>query len=281
MNAGNSENRLSAVLCITVMVAFATLGALLETKIIYAQDESDTFFESAIREANDTNSAISSRLTSGSSVQEDQVGLPESTRLPTSKNFSSGSTLVYPNESLTDNATGSSGQQGQQIQTGLLPTFENSSFGFRIEHPSDWQIANVYKRVPTFDNLQLGMLLFFLPQGILSSDHNSTFWIEIEYLPNRFMPLDKFVDSEIEGLYGGQAKILSRSPINISGHTAEKVELVCCGSEEILHEVRIYLTNGELGYTMVYSASPPSLYLLFLKDADNIVKSFRFLNSSE
>lgn len=95
------------------------------------------------------------------------------------------------------------------------------------------------------------------------------------------MPLDKFVDSEIEGLYDGQAKILSRSPINISGHTAEKVELVCCGSEEILHEVRIYLTNGELGYTMVYSASPPSLYLLFLKDADNIVKSFRFLNSSE
>jgi hypothetical protein len=54
------------------------------------------------------------------------------------------------------------------------------------------------------------MLLFFLPQGILSSDHNSTFWIETEYLPNRFMPLDKFVDSEIEGIYGGRAEIISR-----------------------------------------------------------------------
>jgi hypothetical protein len=279
MSIRNSENRLSVVLCITIMTAFATLGALLETMIIYAQGES--FFETSIREANETNSAISSRLNSGSSVLEDQTGLSESSRLPASENFSSGSKIVYLNESLTDNATGSLEQQGQQIQTGLLPTFENSSFGFRIEHPSDWQIVNEYKRVPTFENLQLGMLLFFLPQGILSSDHNSTFWVEVEYLPNRFMPLDKFVESEIEGLYGGQAKILSRSPININGHTAEKVELVCCGSEEILHEVRIYLTNGELGYTMVYSASPPSLYLLFLKDADNVVKSFRFLNSSE
>ena len=68
------------------------------------------------------------------------------------------------------------------------------------------------------------------------------------------MPLDKFVDSEIVGLYGGQAKILSRSLINI---------------------------NAGLGYMMIYSASPPSLYLLFLKDADNVVKSFNFLNSSE
>jgi hypothetical protein len=32
-------------------------------------------------------------------------------------------------------------------------SFENSSFGFQIDYPDDWQIVNEYKRIPTFENL--------------------------------------------------------------------------------------------------------------------------------
>lgn len=130
-------------------------------------------------------------------------------------------------------------QQRQQLEDKLL-TYENSSFGYKIEYPRDWIIVNEYERVPNFKNLQLGMLFFFLSRGILA-DYNSTFWIETEYLPNRFMPLDRFADSKIEGLYKGQANILSRDTINIAGQTAERIELSCCDSNQSLHETRIFL----------------------------------------
>ncbi|MGH9987379.1 MAG: hypothetical protein ACRD8W_25820, partial [Nitrososphaeraceae archaeon] len=222
-----------------------------------SQDEAnDTFFEAAIRESNDTNQNITK--------SDQRIGQTNQSILTNATNATNASLL----------------QQEQQSPSGNILPYENASFGFTIEYPNDWLIVNEYKRNPSFENLQLGMLLFFLPQGILSSDHNSTFWIETEFLPNRFMPLDRFVDSEIEGLYNGQAEIISRGPINIGGEAAEKVELLCCDSTESLHQVRIFLTKGELGYTLVYSAAPPSLYLLFLNDADDVVKSFRFLNGS-
>jgi hypothetical protein len=165
-------------------------------------------------------------------------------------------------------------------QQNRLITYENSSFGFEVDYPMDWQIVNEYERLPDFKNLQLGMLFFSLPHGILQ-DHNTTFWIETEYLPNRFMPLNKFVDSRLEGLYNGQANVLSRDTIDIAGQTAERVELSCCNSNQSLHEVRIYLINGELGYSLVYSAAPVSFFPLFSADAGNVVESFRLLNSTK
>jgi hypothetical protein len=95
------------------------------------------------------------------------------------------------------------------------------------------------------------------------------------------MSLNKFVDSKLEGLYEGQANILSRDTINIAGQTAERVELSCCDSDRILHEARIFLINDELGYTIAYSASPVSFFPIFSTDAGNVVESFRVLNSTK
>ena len=65
------------------------------------------------------------------------------------------------------------------------------------------------------------------------------------------MLLDKFADSKLEGLYKGQAIMLSRDTINITGQTAERVELSCCDSDQSLHEARIFLINDGLGYSIV------------------------------
>lgn len=243
MNTKGTQNTLlracSGIAC--TWITFAIISSLI-LQLTYGQNETrETFFESAARETNNANQSSSVKVANHTDAQ------------------------------ITNDI--------QPQQQDRLATYENSSFGFEIEYPRDWLRVNEYKRIPNFENLQLGMLLFSLPRGILQ-DHNSTFWIETEYLPNRFMPLNKFVDSKLEGLYGGQADILSRDTINIAGQTAERVELSCCTSNGNLHEARIFLINDELGYSMAYSASPVSFFPLFSADAGNVVESFRLLNGS-
>src|SRR5919106_4725729 len=205
---GTVNRLLTACTCITCTLAtFTIIGTLLISQLIYGQNETnEPFFEGPVRETNSANQNFS--------VQE-----------------------TNQTETLISNNT-------QLQQQDRLLTYKNPSFGFEIRYPRDWLIDNEYERAPNFENLQLGMLFFSLPHGILE-DHNTTFWIETEYLPNRFMPLNKFVDSKLEGLYKGQANILSRETINIANQTAEKVELSCCDSAQSLHEARIFLINDE------------------------------------
>jgi hypothetical protein len=175
------------------------------------------------------------------------------------------------NTATTNNSTIST----QQPNEDAFLTYTNSTYGIRIQFPSDW----LYKGSEASNDSVQAIVTFASPKLLTGSSNKSLLVLSIgmEKLPFYNMPLDLYTNLTIDHLRESEPgfRLLGSEEITFAGiKPAHKIVFT---SDSGLKTMAVYAIKGNKAYIIDYIAGSEATYSSYTLIAQIMIDSFQII----
>jgi PsbP-like protein/PsbP len=146
---------------------------------------------------------------------------------------------------------------------GLL-TYENTTYGIRIQYPADW----IYREHNSTN------IVLFAPPGLISNSSDSLVFVTvgIEKLPFHNIPLNAYSNLTINSLNQTQPdfQVIESVGIVLAGHPANQIVYTVGEQNTML----VFTIRDDEAVIIAYHAESPEEYLRYLAIVEKMISSF-------
>jgi hypothetical protein len=142
--------------------------------------------------------------------------------------------------------------------------YENTEFGFTIDHPPSWTVTQ-----------QPGVAVLFVNQASAQDGFPESVNVIAEELPGE-IPLDQYTEATIQNLEAGfgQMEVIEEGPTTIGGLPAHSIEYRAEQQGQTLTFLQTWLIEATTAFVLTYTGQDRGFDEL-RPDAESIFESFR------
>jgi PsbP-like protein len=163
----------------------------------------------------------------------------------------------------------------QQPNEDAFLTYTNSTYGIRIQFPSDW----LYKGSEASNDSVQAIVTFASPKLLTSSSNKSLLVLSIgmEKLPFYNMPLDLYTNLTIDHLRESEPgfRLLGSEEITFAG--IKPAHKILFTSDSGLKTMAVYAIKGNKAYIIDYIAGSEATYSSYTLIAQIMIDSFQII----
>jgi hypothetical protein len=189
-------------------------------------------------------------------------------------------TTTPPPPSQSTNITNATTPQATNITAEDFLTYENTTYGIRIQHPAGWQVGE--SNQTSQDNVVNNIVAFRSPKDRISDTIAENVIIGVENLrPEENISLDAYSTLQIAEFtqFSTNFDLEQSTPIILAGNPAHKIVFSETVQQQPIKRMQVWTIKDNKAYIITF-AGEAAKYSDYLPTIQKMIDSFEFINST-